>query len=151
MPIQFLSSSQCAPHSLGVKSPSQSGAQHRGLAPRWSRHDAADRVAKLASDGFALVETGELKKSLRQLSSAGGNHPRVVRHVSQIAHMQDRSDLHHDAPASETRLNSPANSDNRLIIALSYITVLAVSFSSKLPTSFASSAKRLTNQWCARD
>ena len=30
---------------------------HRGMAPSRSRHDAADRVAKAASDGFALVET----------------------------------------------------------------------------------------------
>ena len=26
------------------------------MAPWWCRHDAADRVAKAASDGFALVE-----------------------------------------------------------------------------------------------
>ena len=38
---------------------SLSGAQHRGLAPSWCSHDAADRVAKAVSDGFALVEAGE--------------------------------------------------------------------------------------------
>ena len=34
-----------------------SGAQHRGMAPSRCRHDAADSVAKAASDSFALVET----------------------------------------------------------------------------------------------
>ena len=57
-PLQLLSSGQCAPHSFGVEGHSltPSGAQHRGLAPSWCRHDAADSVAKAASDGFALVE-----------------------------------------------------------------------------------------------
>ena len=50
------SSGQCA-HSFGVDSLPQSGAQHRGLAP-WCCRDVAD-VAKAASDGFALVETGQ--------------------------------------------------------------------------------------------
>ena len=38
---------------FGEKSPHQ----HRGMAPLRSRHDAADSVAKAASDRFALVET----------------------------------------------------------------------------------------------
>ena len=55
-PLQLPGSGQCA-HSFGVKSPPSPGAQHRGMAPSRCRHDAADRAAKAASDGFALVET----------------------------------------------------------------------------------------------
>ena len=52
--------SVCAALIRRGKSP-PSGAQHRGLAP-WCRRDAADRVAKAASDVFAVVETGETEK-----------------------------------------------------------------------------------------
>ena len=43
---------QCAPHSSSVPVPSSSGAGHRGTASSRSCHDAADRVAKAAGDGF---------------------------------------------------------------------------------------------------
>ena len=50
-PLQLLSSGQRAPHSFGAESPSQSGAQQRGLAPSWCR-----RLRRRSdSDGFALV------------------------------------------------------------------------------------------------
>ena len=67
------------------------GGHYRGLAPSWCRHDATDRVAKAASDGFELVETGELTSSLGQLPIAGDNNPRVVRHVSHVAHERETS------------------------------------------------------------
>ena len=40
-----------------IRAPLVGGAQHRSMVPSRSRHDGTDRVAKAASDGFALVET----------------------------------------------------------------------------------------------
>ena len=64
---EMVGSGKCAPHLFGVRSLLSSGAQHRGLAPSLSRHETADRVAKAASDGFVLVETG---KSVLSIHSA---------------------------------------------------------------------------------
>ena len=45
---------------------SSSGARHRGEASSRSRHDAADRVAKAADDGFALAcHSGSDNASIR--------------------------------------------------------------------------------------
>ena len=91
------------------------GAQHRGLAPSWYRHDAADRVAKAASDGFALVQTGELRNSLRQLSVARDNNPTsgsdargkpvhvtpAVKYVSQVASMRVSSGMQLECTTQE--------------------------------------------------
>ena len=49
---QLLGSVKCAPHSFGVDSSPSSGARHRGVAPSRGCHDAADRVAKAAGDGY---------------------------------------------------------------------------------------------------
>ena len=57
-PLQLPSSGLCAPALIRRKeSPPSSGAQHRGMASSCCRHGAADRVAKAATDGSALVET----------------------------------------------------------------------------------------------
>ena len=53
-----------------------SGAQLRDRAPSWCRHDAADRVGKAASDGFALVETGETATFGKQQSTGDVLHAR---------------------------------------------------------------------------
>ena len=90
-PLQSLSSGQCPPHSFGVESPLPlSGAQHRGLAPSWCRHDAADRVAKAASGGFALVEASETVEFVAAAAACGDNHQRLFRHVSQVARRRVR-------------------------------------------------------------
>ena len=52
--------------------PHPSRAQHRGLTPSWCRHDAADRVAKVASDGFALVEAGGTLEFVAATAACGG-------------------------------------------------------------------------------
>ena len=75
-PQQLLSSGQRAPQSFGVESlssrpPHPTVAQHRGLAPSWCRHDAADRVAKAASDGFVLVEVGETVDLIAATAACG--------------------------------------------------------------------------------
>ena len=64
--------------------PSPPGAQHRGLAPSWCHHGAADRVAKAACDGFALVETGETVEFVAATAACGRQPPacRLTRFTS---------------------------------------------------------------------
>ena len=49
-PLQLPNSGQCAPHS-GVSASLIGGKSTEAKTPKWSRHGAADRVAKAASDG----------------------------------------------------------------------------------------------------
>ena len=68
-PLQLISSGQRAPHSFGVESPPPIETWCHRSAPG---HDAADRVAKAASDGFVLVEVGEAVEFVAATAACGG-------------------------------------------------------------------------------